>query len=144
MSTEADSAASIVAELRAFWAFVQREYGLANARKILDSLTDAAEKRLHAELADPRNYGMAKSFFMQGQKAGFDMTTQEGLDEFMAVYKANLLLNRGPGAGLPDLGESMGGLFPPLPPLPGEPKNVHDKKKKARKAARQARKRNRK
>jgi hypothetical protein len=38
---------------------------------------------------------MAKSFFMAGQKGGFDMTTEAGLAEFMRVYNAGVLSNRG-------------------------------------------------
>ncbi|HEY7158720.1 MAG TPA: hypothetical protein VH575_32550 [Gemmataceae bacterium] len=140
VSTEPESAPSIVAELRAFWHFLQRQYGLANAKPILASLTDAAARRLERELANPANYGMAKSLFMRGIQAGFDMTTKEGIDAFTAAYNSSL-----PGGG----GGEIDDILPPfsfvteLPPSPLSPKERAAKRKK-RKAQRQAKKRNRK
>ncbi|MGH7171643.1 MAG: hypothetical protein ACRELF_17490 [Gemmataceae bacterium] len=139
VSTDPERAPAIVAELRAFWNFLHRQYGLANAPKIVAVLTDAAVKRLEKELANPAHFGMAKSFFMLGKQAGFDMTTQEGLDEFMAVYNAGLAGERG------RIDEPVLPGFPSIEPLPSplSPKERADKRKK-RKAQRQARKRNRK
>jgi hypothetical protein len=140
VSTPPQSAPSIVAELRAFWQFLQRQYGLANAKPILASLTNAAAERLERELANPANYGMAKSFIMGGMQAGFDMSTQKGIDEFTAAYNSSL-----PGGG----GEEIDDILPPfpfvaeLPPSPLSHKERADKRRK-RKAQRQARKRNRK
>lgn len=137
VSTEPESAASIVAELRAFWSFLHRQYGLASAVPIAASLTGTAVKRLERELANSANYGMAKSFFMRGMAAGFDMTTQEGMNEFMAAYNSSLA---GGASEIEDV---------PLPPMIGDfpsplsPKQRAEKRKK-RKAQRQARKRNRK
>jgi hypothetical protein len=137
VSTEPESAASIVAELRAFWSFLHRQYGLANAVPIAASLTGAAVKRLERELANPANFGMAKSFFMRGMAAGFDMTTQEGMNEFMAAYNSSLA---GGASEIEDVSP------PPMIedfPSPLSPKQRAEKRKK-RKAQRQARKRNRK
>jgi len=39
---------------------------------------------------DPARFGMAKSFFMMGQSAGFDMTKQEDMDSFVKLYNAGL------------------------------------------------------
>jgi hypothetical protein len=151
MSTEPESAAEIIAEVRAFWTFVKRQYGLKNADKLLAILDEGAADRLRQDLANPAKYGMAKSFFMKGQKAGFDMTTQEGLDQFMAVYNANLLGRAAPGgpmaAPLPPLDDDFDDDFddqdvPSLPPVI-TPKQRAEKRKK-QKAQRQARKRNRK
>jgi len=143
VSTEPESAPEIVAELRAFWAFLQRQYGLPNARQMLAALGDDAVDRLRKELADPSNYGMAKSFFMLGSKAGFDMTTQEGLDRFMLAYNSGLM-----GAKLP---APLG--IPPdyhddfddddAPPRPAQPGQSREDRRKERKRQRQARKRNR-
>jgi len=41
---------------------------------------------------DPSRFGMAKSFFMMGQAAGFDMTTQEGAEAFMNWYNAMVMM----------------------------------------------------
>lgn len=139
VSTPPESAPAIVAELHAFWSFLQRQHGLANAPKIVSSLTDAAVKRLARELANPANYGMAKSIFMGGMRAGFDMTTQKGIDEFMAAYNSGLAAG---GEG------EIEDILPPaqdelMLPSPLSPKQRAEKRKK-HKAQRQARKRNRK
>lgn len=139
VSTEPESAPAIVAELRAFWHFLQRQYGLANAKPILASLTDASVKRLERELANPANYGMAKSMVMRGMRAGFDMTTQKGLEEFTAAFNSGL-----PGGGGSEFEDIPPELpFVELPPSPLSPKERAAKRKK-RKAQRQAKKRNRK
>lgn len=144
VSTPAESAPAIIAELQAFWSFLHRQYGLANARRILDSLTEDAARRLEQKLADPRNFGMAKSFVMQGVQAGYDMTTQEGVDAFMRAYNSSLAAG-GPAGGMPfDPGPFAGGLGWGLEPFgPMRDRADREKKRKARKAQRQARKRNR-
>lgn len=140
VSVEAEKTPEIVAELRAFWHFVDRQYALSNARKILARFDDGAAGRLQKELANPSNYGMAKSFFMQGMKAGFDMTSQEGLDAFMLFYNSRLA--------------STHGMLPPLPPealtmlpIPGDvdrgSRDEREARRKLRKRQRQARKKHR-
>jgi hypothetical protein len=140
-SVKPEAAPAIVRELRAFWQFLGRQYGLANADKILASLDDAATERLRQELADPSNYGMAKSFVMLGQQAGFDMTTQEGIDQFMLVYNNRLMAGQLPAGALADEGRDWPLSLPPVNPL--SPKQRAEKRK-AHKRQRQARQRNRK
>jgi hypothetical protein len=94
VSVKADEAGLIIAELRAFWSFLARQYGLENAREILETLDDSAVSRLRDKLADPANFGMAKSFFMLGTQAGYDMTTQKGLEAFQVLYNTKMLENR--------------------------------------------------
>ncbi len=144
VSTSPDKAEQIVAELRAFWGFVQREYNLANAKKVLAVLDYRAAGRLQRELANPAKFGMAKSFVMLGLEAGYDMTTAEGMAEFTAVYNASL--GGMPVGQLPSPDEVLpieASWDEPLPPSPLT--NAERKKKRQqRKAQRQARKRNRK
>ena len=90
VSTGADQAESIIAELRAFWTFAARQFAARNAATILACLNDRAEERLRTELSNPANYGMAKSMFMIGSQSGFDMTSQEGLLAFQMAYNAKL------------------------------------------------------
>ncbi len=73
---------------------------------------------------------MAKSFFMAGQAAGFDMADQEELNTFMHLYNLTL-----PTAG-PVLAD---------PPVGSAPRRslVDAKKKDKRKAAKESRRRNR-
>jgi hypothetical protein len=138
VSVEPERAPEIVNELQAFWQFVLRQYALPHARPILDALQPPAAQRLQDKLADPSNYGMAKSFFMMGHKAGFDMTTQEGLDQFQAVYNSRLLANRAVPPLLPD------SAFDSSLPLANPPsRDERAARRVARKRQRQARKRNR-
>jgi hypothetical protein len=139
VSTGPETAPEVIAELQAFWTFLHRQYQLANAPQILATLDHNAAARLREKLADPRNWGMAKSFFMKGAQAGYDMTNQQGLDEYLAVCN-------GGGALLEPIPDEDEGFdfddLPPLPaPLTGERKK---QKRQQRKAQRQARKRNRK
>lgn len=48
-------------------------------------------------MSNPANFGMAKSLVMLGQERGFDMTSEEGLNEWMQTYNAELAS----GASLP-------------------------------------------
>jgi hypothetical protein len=90
VSCEPSSAREIVEELRAFWSFVRRESGLPNADACLAVLDDEMARTMERELANPRNFGMAKSFVMGGMAAGFDMTTEEGTGAFVRAYNASL------------------------------------------------------
>jgi hypothetical protein len=90
VSTDADSAAAIVTELRAFWEFLSREYQLPHAAAFASSLDAKATSRLKRELSNPANFGLAKSLFRMGNELGFDMTTEEGLDEFSAHFNRTM------------------------------------------------------
>jgi hypothetical protein len=91
VSTDSDAAAAIVGELAAFWEYLDRAYGLPEARPIVEWLeTDGLVAHLEAELADPLNYGMAKSLFMLGKNSGYDMTSEAGIGEFMMAYNQSL------------------------------------------------------
>jgi hypothetical protein len=141
VSAEAERAGQIFSELRAFWSFVYRQYRLDNARQILASLDDRTATRFEKEFANPASFGMAKSFVMLGTKAGFDMTSPEGLAAFQAAYNASLPINQpaplllGP-LERPDL--SLPGTVPGK--LTGE---ALKKKRQEKKRQREAKKRNR-
>ena len=136
VSMEPEKAPEVITELKAFWTFLRRHYGLKNADAILASLTDDSVLRLRSALANPRNYGMAKSFFMAGKEAGFDMTTQQGLDAFMAVYNSGLPSRPAPPV-LPL--ESRGDFQDRITTLPPSdsafmtPKQCAEKRRQARK-----------
>jgi hypothetical protein len=62
---------------------------------------------------DPNKFGMAKSFFMAGTAAGFDLTTEEGLKAFQEHYNKN---QGKAGANSPlsgGLGMLLGNFQPP-------------------------------
>ncbi len=77
-------------ELIAFWEYLRREYKLANADEVLDSLRALKPAQFRAWMNDSSRFGMAKSFFAMGQQGGFDMSTEEGNAAFMQQYNANL------------------------------------------------------
>ena len=128
VSAEADDAPEIIRELQLFWQFLQREFHLENAVACLKALDNKAVRQLKEELSNPANFGIAKSFVMMGQERGFDMTSEEDMNAWMATYNAEL------AAGGPRI------------PLPGErspgARKVHGKLR--RKMARESRRRNRK
>ncbi len=86
---DSDQAEEILFELECFWEFQQRELAHPEAPAILQLLKDPnTHKNFRQELADPSNYGMAKSIFMTGVELGYDMTTTEGISEFMVASSA--------------------------------------------------------
>lgn len=99
-----DDADSAIPELIAFWQFLQREYQLPAAEEILTYLQGIAP-RYKEIINDPARFGMAKSFFASGNQAGFDMTSQEGIESFVSHYNQNI------APKLRATGNS--GLFPP-------------------------------
>lgn len=128
VSIDAPKARWIIEENRAFFAFLKRELGLQQADPCLRVLGGDAVKRLEAALSDRRNFGMAKSLFMSGREAGFDMSSKQGFEAFMR--------------------ETQGKPLPTGFPLPGPPSRRPDPaaaqaKRRQRKAARSARKKNR-
>jgi hypothetical protein len=128
-----DDADDTVPELIAFWAYLRREFQLPNAGAILRFLREV-EPEFKAIMTDPANFGIAKSFFMQGQAMGFDMTTQDGLDAFMAAQNLAAIV------GKPDLfslSDDKGSDPPARKPRPS-------RKSKGKRAKKQARKQRRK
>lgn len=58
-------------------------------------------KKLEAALSDTSKFGMAKSLFMGGREAGFDIDSKEGIEAWMRLMQAQPLLA---SARLPSLG----------------------------------------
>jgi hypothetical protein len=85
--SEADDA---ISELVAFWNFLKREYKFRSAEAIITYLV-GIEGKFTDWMFDPTKGGMAKSFIMGGMQAGFDMRTQEGLQNFQKVYNQQIL-----------------------------------------------------
>jgi hypothetical protein len=163
-----EDADDAIPELIALWGFLKRAYGLRQAGAI-QRLLEQVQPDFTRLMTDPSKFGMAKSFMMMGQAAGFDMATQDSMDAFMHAYNAGLAARMGglsgilgtepsggpkthpsgdPGAGAPIHTMDISGqdLNSPWDPFPrGRPKKTKDRQKKQkRKAAKAARKRNRK
>lgn len=90
VSVEPEAAPAIVVGLRAFLTFLQREHP-GPAGRCLAVLDDKASQRLARLLADPSNFGPAKSFVMSGRAAGFDMSSQAGLGAWAEHMRKNNL-----------------------------------------------------
>lgn len=101
VSTSADEADDIVRTVQAFWKFMQREFHLANAAACLKVLDDRAARELKKKMSDPSSFGIAKSFVMMGKERGFDMTSEKGLNEWMALYNAEIAASTGLRIPLP-------------------------------------------
>lgn len=134
VSAPAEDAPEIIRELRAFWQFMQREFDLKNAAACLEMLGEDAIAELQEEMNNPENFGFAKSLVMMGQERGFDMSSEEGLNAWMATYNAEIAA----GIGTP----------PPLPFSPPSPRQKARGTRKTpeklkRKLVRDSRKRNR-
>lgn len=90
VSVGPEEAESIVIELNAFFRFIDREYSVVGAKKLADSLDNKAARRLAKELGNESNFGMAKSIFAMGKDAGYDMTSQDDLNQFVMQYNSKL------------------------------------------------------
>ncbi|HYU73628.1 MAG TPA: hypothetical protein VEL31_13185 [Ktedonobacteraceae bacterium] len=101
VSAPADDAPDVIDELQAFWKFLQREFHLENAAACLTVLDEKAVRRLKKEMGDPANFGIAKSFITMGMQRGFDMSSEEGINEWMKTYNAEIAANTAPRIPLP-------------------------------------------
>jgi hypothetical protein len=94
-------------ELIAFWEYVNREYKLIQAEAVLKYLRGIKPATFRKWMNDPSRFGMAKSLFMQGQAAGFDMTDEKEIQAFIEHYNASLI-KQGDIGGPPFL-DTVGG-----------------------------------
>jgi hypothetical protein len=147
VSAEPEEAPNMIRELQAFWRFLQREFQLENAAACLKILDDKAVRQLKKEMSNPANFGMAKSFVMMGKERGFDMTTEEGINEWMKTYNAEL--GAGTGQRVPSPISPRPTTMPTIPTMPpftgtwgGSSRRSPDKSKS--RMARSSRKKNRK
>lgn len=125
----ATAARGFIAELRCFYGFLERAYGLEQVDDCLAVLGGNAVETLEQALSDRERFSPMKTIVMAGREAGFDMSTEEGFAAWLRVWQV-----------LPR-------LSPDGPPSPGEPRpraqrSAARKRKNKRKAARRARKKN--
>jgi hypothetical protein len=145
VSCEPQDAEEIVLELRAFFQFLKRQFGAPHAAACAARLDEKAAVKLRNELADPSNWGMAKSFFMHGQAAGFDMRTEEGAASFSAAYNASLAGRLAPeDIARPSLAGGPAPEHVARPPLAGPLARQRRKAQEARRRKRKMEKASRK
>jgi Plasmid pRiA4b ORF-3-like protein len=80
-----EEAEPAIPELVAFWAFLYRVYKLPQASKVV-TLLKQLQPKFKTIMNDASNFGIGKSFIAQGMAAGFDMTTQAGLEAYQQEY----------------------------------------------------------
>lgn len=139
VAVDPEAAGEMIEELRAFWAFVDRQFGHPHAKPILRSLSGDSVNTLNRRLADRSRYGFAKALYMDGVAAGFDMTNEGDMNRFVNLVNLQQT-GRLIVGDLPDFGGDPYLGLPHVSELP----SFREKKRKSRKAQRQARKRNRK
>ncbi len=109
---EPDEADTAMPELVAFWQFLKRAYQHPQAAKIIKAL-EKIQPKFKDLMTDPSNFGVAKAFFMAGQAAGYDMTTQAGLEAFQQEYNQKLQAPETLPPMPPELQAMLGHLLPP-------------------------------
>jgi len=99
-SIPSDAATSIIAELKAFWSFLAREYKLQHAPSIIAELDQDAEEELYDILEgldegnspeDDDNSGpgdLTEAILAMAEAAGFDVKSDGGLQRFKAAFNA--------------------------------------------------------
>jgi hypothetical protein len=100
-----EDAQDAIPELIAFWNFLKREYNLRHAGAIVTYLASIKNK-FSDWMLDPAKGGIAKNFILSGMKAGFDMTTEEGLNTFQLSYNQQLFGDALAGKILPSSSKS--------------------------------------
>jgi hypothetical protein len=111
MVVDVSMAGAMVAECRAFFTFLKREYGFSQTDACLRLLSHNAEERLEEAFSDSSRFGIGKSLVMAGKDAGFDIESEEGLRAWMQEIEGKPLP---PGIALPGLppGLALPGTFP--------------------------------
>ena len=130
VSAPADEAPEIIRELQAFWQFLQREFQLENAAACLGILNDRAARELQRKMSDPATFGIAKSFVMMGMERGFDLSSEEGINEWMATYNAEIATGAAPRIPLPGERSEQAQQFREKLQQPGTARNRRKKNRR--------------
>jgi len=133
-----EDAENAIPELLAFWKFLRNKYKLSNADIIINFLVEI-EPNFNSIMNDSSRFGMAKSFMTMGQTAGFDMTDQGQMDEFIQTYNKSII--EGP-SHLSSTRKTLD--FTPEKPQSGKSKAQKKQKRKMAKASRKKNKKKRK
>lgn len=90
VTMEADEAAPLVREFRAFFRFLHREFSVTSAARLATICDESAARKLKSKLSDSSSFGLAKSFFSAGRAAGFDMTSEDDIAAFTSAYNQQM------------------------------------------------------
>jgi len=81
---------SIASVLSAFFGFVVEKGLLRNALNLAKKVKEI-DKQIVKNASDPKNWGIAKSFAMAAKDAGVDITNEEEMKKFIALYNLQQL-----------------------------------------------------
>lgn len=79
-----------IPELEAFCDFVGRAFGFQQAAGWKRAIQTHAPEFRRA-VRDPSRWGMAKSMMMEGLRRGYDLSTEQGINEWMLTFQAEQL-----------------------------------------------------
>src|SRR5436190_5118084 len=130
VSAAADEAPGIIRELQAFWTFLQREFHLENAAACVKVLDEKAARELKKKMSDPSTFGIAKSFVMMGMERGFDLSSEEGINQWMATYNAEIATGAAPRIPLPGERSEQAQQFREKLQQPGTARNRRKKNRR--------------
>ncbi len=88
---EPKEAPNIIAQIKAFWEFIEREYQLQTAKLCLKVLNQKnIVKRLEEKMADRNLYSTVKLIAMQAIDQGVDITSNKEMSKFIEEYNAKI------------------------------------------------------
>lgn len=90
VTMEPEEAEDLINEFRAYFLFLERSHGVRRAGKLAALCDSNAAEKLRKKLGESSNFGLAKSFIMAGQQAGFDMTSQAESALFAQLFNSRL------------------------------------------------------
>jgi len=98
VALKAEECTASISELCAFWHYVDRMHRLEFAKEIEKEIRGMLAE-FRSEMANPANFGMAKTLFMAGAAEGYDMMNVEDNRKFMAEYNSRSTAFRPSGLG---------------------------------------------
>jgi hypothetical protein len=81
---------SIAPVLSAFFEFLGDKGLLRNAPNLVKRIKEI-DNKIVKNAADPKNWGMSKSFFIAAKDAGFDLTKEDERNKFIELYNRQQL-----------------------------------------------------
>jgi hypothetical protein len=127
ITADPEEAPEVIRDLQGFWSFLKREFQLENADACLSLLDARTTRRFTKEMSDPDNFGMAKSLMMSALERGLDVSSPEGMNDWIATYNAELA---SPVAAEPLVIQHPLGIGAPVAAIADLPSPGHHKRRR--------------